>query len=183
MAGAAEIPPAAAPQPLVLRLAKTTAAVVAFTGSVLGIVFVLWPSLKPEPPSPTHRVDLSELRLERGVTKAAYLRRIHQPAGGLEDAVLNERGALASFDFEIEGYKNRRLPVVSQLVEARGGDVIEENRDIGLTPEATEDRGNWPIWVPLPRGERRRVFIQMQLYEPRGVIALKTLTTHPFLIR
>jgi len=176
-------PPAAAPRPHALRIARAATALVAFIGSVLGIIFVLWPSLKPEPPSPTRQVTLSQLRLERPVTFGAYLRRIHQDPGGLEDAVLNERGALASFDFVIEGYKNRSLPRTWQLIHADGGDVIDENRDIKLKPEVTKDSGNWPVWVPLPTGHRRRVFIEVMLYEPRGVIAMKTLRTSTFTVR
>jgi hypothetical protein len=179
MAGT-QVPPAVPSRPLALRLAKAIAALVAFVGSVLGIIFVLWPSLKPEAPSPTRRVALSGLTLERHVTFGAYLRRTHRAPGGLEDAVLNERGALASFDFVVEGYKNRRLPVAWQLIEASSGDVLKENRDTWITPEVTTDSGNWPVWVRLPGGQRRRVFIQVMLYEPRGVIALKTLRTHTF---
>lgn len=178
-----QVPPVVAPRPLAQRVPKAVAGVVAFAGTVLGIVFLLWPSLKPEAPSPTHRVTLSGLTLERSVSFGAYLRRTHQPAGGLEDAVLNERGALASFDFVIVGYKNRPLPLAWQLIEARGGDVLDENRDISIKPEVTKDSGSWPVWVPLPRGRRRRVFIQVELYEPRAVIALKTLRTHTFPIR
>lgn len=179
MAGT-QVPPAVPSRPLALRIAKGIAALVAFVGSVLGIVFVLWPSLKPEPPSPTRSVTLSGLTLERPVTFGAYLRRTHRPAGGLEAAVLNERGALASFDFVVEGYKNRRLPVAWQLIEARTGDVLKENRDTWITPEVTKDSGNWPVWVRLPKGQRRRVFIQLMLYEPRGEIALRTLHTRTF---
>jgi hypothetical protein len=134
-------------------------------------------SPKPEAPSSTRRVALSGLKLEPDVTRGAYLRRIHQPAGGLAAAVLNERGALVSFDFVVEGFKDRRLPLVWQLIDARGGDVLDENRDIWLKPDATKDSGNWPIWVPLRRARHRRAYIQVQLYEPRGVIALKTLRT------
>ncbi len=140
-------------------------------------------SPKPEAPSPTRRVAMSGLKVERPVTFGAYLRRIHQPPGGLADAVLNERGALVSFDFVIEGFKGRRLPLVRQLIDARGGDVLGEDRDISLTPEATKDSGNWPIWVPLRKAQHRRVFIQVQLYEPRGIIALKTLRTRNFPVK
>jgi hypothetical protein len=35
----------------------------------------------------------------------------------------------------------------------------------------------------LPRGKRQRVFIEVMLYEPRGVIAMKTLRTQTFTIR
>ena len=75
--------------------------------------------------------------------------------------MLNERGALVSFDFVIEGYKKRSLPLTWQLIEANGGDVLKENRDITLKPEVTKDSANWAAWVPLPRGHRRRVFIEV----------------------
>jgi hypothetical protein len=176
----APAPPAAPSRPLALRLGKSIAALVAFTASVLGIVFVLWPSLKPEAPSPTRDVQLSEPSLEQSVTFAAYLERIGQPPGGLEDAVLRERGALASFDFVIEGYKERPLPLTWQLIDARGGKVLNENDDIRLEAEVTKDSGTWHVWVPLPKGERKRVFIMIQLFQPDGVIALETLRTRTF---
>jgi hypothetical protein len=179
MTGTETAPPT---RPLVVRVAKATAAVVAFIGSALGVIFVLWPQLKPEPPSPTRRVALSELRLEQPVTFGAYLRRVHRDAGGLEDAVLKERGALVTFHFAIEGYKNRRLPIVSQLINARSGNVINENRDTWMQPEVTKDSGNWPVWVPLPRGHPRRVFVEVEFYEPRAVVPLRTLRTKTFTI-
>ena len=163
-----------------VRAAKAVAALVAFVASVLGVLFLLWPSLKPEPPSRIRKVDLSQLRLERPVTFGAYLRRIHQPPGDLTDAMLNQRGALASFDFKLVGYKDRRLPIAWQLIDTRAGEVLAENRDVWLEPEASNDSGNWPVWVPLPKGGRRRVFIEVKLYEPRGVVALRTLRTRAF---
>lgn len=180
MAGT-QVPPAT--PPLAVRLAKAIAALVTFVGGLLAIIFLLWPALQPEAPSRTRRVALSGLKLERPVTFGAYLKRIHQPPGGLEGAVLNERGALASFDFVIEGYKNRALPLTWQLIDADGGKVLNENRDIRLKPEVTKDSGTWRTWVPLPKRARRRVFILVELFEPRGVIALKTLRTRTFPIR
>jgi hypothetical protein len=168
------------PRPLAIRLAKGAAAVVAFIATVLGIVFLLWPSLKPEPPSPTRHVALSDLTLEHPVTFGAYLKRINQQAGGLEPAVLKQRGALAAFDFTIEGYKNRNLPLEWQLVDAGTGDKLDGNRDLSIKPEVTKDSGNWPLWVPLPKGKPRRLFITIQLYEPRGVVALGSLRTRTF---
>ena len=179
MAGT-QVPPAVPPRPLALRLAKAITALVAFLGSLLAIIFLLWPSLKPEPPSPTRHVALSGLELERPVTFAAYLKRVQQPPGGLEDAVLNERGALVSFDFVIEGYKNRPLPLTWQLIDARGGTVLDEDRAIRLKSEVMKDSGTWRAWVPLRKGKRRRVFILVQLFQPSGVIALKTLRTRTF---
>jgi hypothetical protein len=175
-----QVPPAASRRPLALRLAKAMAALVGFVGSLLAIIFLLWPSLKPEAPSPTRHVALSGLKLERPVTFGAYLKRIRQPPGGLEDAVLNERGALVSFDFVIEGYKNRPLPLTWQLIDARDGTVVDENPDIRLEPEVTKDSGTWRTWVPLSKRKRRRVFVLIELFQPRGVIALKTLRTRTF---
>ena len=174
--------PAPSPRPLAIRVAKGASAVVAFIAALLGVIFLLWPSLKPEARSPTRHVELTHLTLERPVTFGAYLRRINQPAGGLEPAVLKERGALAAFDFTIEGYKNRRLPLEWQLVDASTGEKLDGNRDLSIKPEVTKDSGNWPIWAPLPKG-RHRLFITIQLYEPRGVVALGSLRTRTFSTR
>jgi hypothetical protein len=176
----ADTPAPAPPRPLAIRVAKGAAAVMAFVATVLGIVFLLWPSLKPEAPSATRHVALGHLTLERPVTFGAYLKRISQQAGGLEPAVLKQRGALAAFDFTIEGYKNRGLPLEWQLIDAATGNRLDGNRDLSIKPEVTKDSGNWPLWVPLPRGRQRRLFITIQLYEPRGVVALGSLRTHTF---
>jgi hypothetical protein len=176
-------PAATPPRPLAIRLAKAVSAVVGFIAVLLGLIFLLWPSLKPEPPSPTRDVKLSHLTLERPVTFGAYLRRINQSAGGLEPAVLKQAGALAAFDFTVEGYKDRRLPLAWQLVDAGNGEKLDGNRDLSIKPEVTKDSGNWPLWVPLPKGHPRRLFIEIQLYEPRGVVALGSLRTRTFTSR
>jgi hypothetical protein len=172
--------PAESQRPLPIRLAKGASAVVAFVAAVLGVIFVLWPSLKPEAPSPTRGVELTHLTLERPVTFGAYLKRINQAAGGLEPAVLKQRGALAAFHFTIEGYKNSRLPLEWQLVDARTGERLDGNRDLSIKPEVPTDSGNWRLWVPLPKGRPRRLFITIQLYQPRGVVPLGSLRTRTF---
>ena len=172
--------PATPARPLGLRVAKGVAAVVAFIASALGVIFVLVPSLKPEPPSPTRNVELRHMTLEPAVTFGAYLKRINQPAGGLEKAVLRQHGALASFDYTIEGYKNRTLPLAWQLVDASNGNRLDGNRDLSIKPEVTKDSGTWPVWSALPGGRPRRLFIEVTLYEPRGVVPLGHLRTRTF---
>lgn len=181
--GETPAPPATPARPLPFRAAKAVAAVVAFIASALGVIFVLVPSLKPEPPSPTRHVELTHMTLERAVTFGAYMKRINQPAGGLEKAVLRERGALASFDYTIEGYKNRTLPLAWQLVDAGNGNRLSGNRDLSIKPEVTKDSGTWPVWTPLSRGRSRRLFIEVTLYEPRGVVPLGSLRTQTFMNR
>jgi hypothetical protein len=177
MTGTETAPP---PRPVALRVAKATAAIVAFVGSALAVIFLLFPQLKPEAPSPVRQVTLSQLELEPHVTFGAYLRRDHRDPGGLEAAVLKQPGALVTFHFVAEGYKDRRLPIVSQLINARTGNVMNENRDRWLEPEVTKDSGSWRAWAPLPSGRHRRVFIQVELYEPRGVVPMRTLRTKTF---
>jgi hypothetical protein len=162
--------------------ARSIAAVVAFVGMLLGIVFVLWPSLKPEGRPEKRSATLTKLTLDPMVTFGQYLDRIEQSRAPYEPDQLALRGALIEFRFSITGYRDKRLPLRWQLIDAESGDQIDHSRDIIIVPTATTDEGTWDVWVPHPKHRRRRLFVEIQLYDrlSGGPVPIGRLRTRVF---
>jgi hypothetical protein len=147
--------------------------------AVIGGLFALWPSIKPQGGPATKAARLSNLTLDRDITFGQYLDRkelSHEPYSA---ALLARRGAYVAFDFRVEGYRGKRLPLRWQLIDGRTGDQLDQSRDVSITPGATTDQGSWDVWVPLPRGHRR-FYVQVQLYDNAGVVPIGRLRTEPF---
>jgi hypothetical protein len=153
---------------------------VGFVATVLGVVFVLWPSLKPEGPAPSRRAAVSNVTLERNVAFGQYLDRVKISRASYGPADLARRGVLVEFDYTIEGYKGKRLPLRWQLLDAQSADQVAQSEDLGITAEATTDRGTWPLWVAVPRGATRRFTINIQIYKSGGDVPLSRARTARF---
>jgi hypothetical protein len=160
---------------------------------VAGLV-ALWPSIRPQdPPSKPARLSstkpqdppatkaarLSKLTLDRDITFGQYLDRKQISRKPYRAAVLARRGAYVAFDFRVEGYKGKRLPLRWQLMDARTSDQLDQSRDIAIKPDATTDQGTWDVWVPLPRGDRR-FYVEVQLYDDKGLVPIGRLRTKRF---
>jgi hypothetical protein len=165
---------------LPVRIARWTAAVVGFAATLTGLIFALWPALKPEGPPAVRSAKLSNLAVDRNITFGQYLDRIEQSRRPYGRAELAERGVLVQFDFAIQGYKGKRLPLRWQLIDARSGEQLDQSRDLLITPLASSDSGSWPVWVKTPRGRSRRLYVQLQLYNDRGSVPLSRLRTETF---
>lgn len=161
------------------RIAKAISAAVAFATTVTGLIFGLWPALRPEVPPATKGATLSNTTVDH-ITFGQYLDRAAKSRSGYRRAQLDRLGVLVSFDVDIKGYRNKRLPLQWQLIDARTGDQIARWPDHFLTPEATEDQGRWPIWVAVPRGHARRFFVEVQLLDDRGLVPLGHIRSHRF---
>jgi hypothetical protein len=151
-----------------LGSARAISAVVAFIGMLLGVIFVLWPSLIPPSPPATKSATLQELTLDQNVTFGQYLDRIEQSRAPYEPNTLARRGALVEFEFVITGYRDKRLALRWQLINAETRDQIDRSRDILIAPSATTERGTWNVWVPNPKRRSRRLYVQLQLYDDRA---------------
>jgi hypothetical protein len=149
-------------------VARAIVGAVGFAATVIGLVFVLWPSLKPEPPPADQGAALSNAQVEPGMTFAAYLDRISQSRGSLDRATLDERGAFVEFDFSVRGFKDKHLPLGWQLLDARDGVQLAQDRALRVTPRADRDSGVWNVWIPL-RHKARRMYAQIALYNLKGV--------------
>jgi hypothetical protein len=149
--------------------------------ALVGTFVILWPSLKPHDAPTTKAARLSNPTLDRDVNFGQYLDRKELSRKPYQDAQLARRGAFVAFDFRIEGYRGKRLPLRWQLVDARTRDQLAQSRDVAITPDATTDQGSWDVWVPVPRGHRR-LFVQMQLFDDEGIDGLiARLRTKTFL--
>jgi hypothetical protein len=163
------------------RLPVRAAAVGALI-ALVGVFLMLSPVLKPPDAPATRLARLSNLTLDEDVSFGQYLDRTGFPQRDYPAAQLARPGALVTVDYRVEGYRGKRLPLRWQLVDAHTSDLLYQSR-VDLTPEATTDQVSWPAWVPLPRG-RRRVFVQLQLYDVGGIVPIgrkrtRTFTTPP----
>jgi hypothetical protein len=162
------------------RVWRAAAAGVSFAVAVLGLVFLLWPSLKPEPPAAVKEAHLSDITVDRHVTFAAYLDRGAYSRMSITRADLRRMGVLIGFAFTIQGYKGRRLPLRWQLIDARTGEQVSQRQDLFIVPEAAADRSTFPIWVRPPSGRRRVFFVEVELRDDRSPAPLDRLRTPPF---
>jgi hypothetical protein len=161
------------------RVARATAAIVGFVATTIGIVFGLWPSLRPDPPATNRGAKLSDAQVEAGMTFGQYLDRIEQSRKPYGETDLARRGAFVEFDFSVRGYKDKFLPLRWQLVEARSGTQLDQSRDLRLKPQVSTDAGSWSVWVPMPR-RTRRMYVQIQLYNPAGTVPIGRVRTTEF---
>jgi hypothetical protein len=145
---------------------------------LIGLIFVLWPTLKPEEPPTTKAATLS-VTLDR-VSLGQYLDRTGQSRVGYPSAVLRRQGALVRFIVNIKGYRNTRLLLAWQLIDAQSGDLISQARNHHVAAEVTEDQGGEPIWVPVPRGCQRRFVIELELLDESRAISLASTRTPRF---
>jgi hypothetical protein len=150
------------------RVVRGIAGAVGFVATVIGLVFVLWPSLKPEPPPADQGATLANAQVEPGMTFGAYLDRIEQSRKPYDRATLDERGAFVEFDFVVRGWKDKHLPLGWQLLDARTGAQLDRSRALRVTPRADRDAGAWNVWIPL-RHRARRMYAQVALYNLHGV--------------
>jgi len=163
------------------RIPARSAAVGALI-ALVAVFLMLSPSLKPRDAPATRMAKLSNLTLDEDLSFGQYLDRVGFPQRDYPAAQLARPGALVTVDYRVEGYRGKRLPLRWQLVDARTSDLLYQSR-VNLTPEATTDQVSWPAWVPVPRG-RRRVFVQLQLYDVDGIVPIgrkrtRTFTTPP----
>jgi hypothetical protein len=144
--------------------------------AVIGIFFMLWPSLRPDDTPATKAARLSNPTLDRNISFGQYLDRKKLSRKPYQAPQLARRGAYLLFDFRVQGYKGKRLPLRWQLVDARTGDQVDQSSDISIRPDADTDQASWDFWVPFPRGHRR-LYVQLQLYDEDGTVPIGRLRT------
>jgi hypothetical protein len=171
-------PRASRPSPL--RAGRAVAAVVSFTATVVGLVFVLIPSLKPEGPAAEKDARLSVISFEDNRTFGQYLDVIDHKGSEYGPAYRRRRGTIVIVGYSIHGYKSKALPLRWRLVDADSGDQVGATKDRFIKAEANVDRGSWPLWVQIPRGRTRRFYIDVQIYNDRGAVAIHSLHTRRF---
>jgi hypothetical protein len=167
------------PWPGPVQLAKAIAAFATFAATMSGLIFGLWPTLKPAEPPATKGASLSNATVDQ-VSFAQYLDRVTQSRSPYRPAQLQSRGAVVTFDLNVKGYPDKRLPLQWQLIDARTGGQVGQSRDLSFVPTATDDHNSLLIWMPVPRGRNRRFFVEILLLDAGGVIPLGRIRTHRF---
>lgn len=152
-------------------LAAEIGGVVSTLATVIGLIFVLAPSLKPEPPPLRKEADFREIEVERNVTRAQYLQRIDRGPGSYAPQQLRESGVLVRFNVLMTGHKGDDLPLRWALYDARTGSQIHRDMGTTLTPEAETDEASWQVWTPLPE-ERGPYYVLLQLFEEDGLVPI-----------
>lgn len=156
-------------QDVLLDGLRLISAVVVFGATFLGIVFLLWPWLKPEGPPETRGAMLNNFTLDRKVTFGQYLDRIELSRAPYKPDQLGRPGVLVEFNVVITGYKGKRLPLRWQLIDEESGEQLHGSRDLLIVPGSSTDQNAWPVWVPRPKGRERHLFVKVTLYDPNGV--------------
>ena len=162
-------------------LLKLIAAVVTVSSSVVALLFLLWPQLRPEEPPKEGTATLSQLTLEPNVTRAYFLTRIGEGMASYTNAELARRGAFLDFHMEISGFKGDRLPLRWRLYDASNGKPISQETGLTITPDRTKVAGNQQFFVPFPK-ERGEFFVVVELVLKRehSVQQLDNLRTDTF---
>src|SRR5918994_1996658 len=130
----------------------------------LGLVFVLAPGLKPEPPAPKRSAMLTSVEFVPSLSMRQMLDRTDQSTEGLTRKELAARVVFLRYRFETVGYKGKELPIKTELIQANG-DQVHEQRPFAIVPQANEDNGTWFTWARLPRS-RARYRLLLQIFEP-----------------
>jgi len=166
---------ASAPRPWPARLldlsrrAKVTAltAVVALAAALVGLVFTLWPGLRPDPQVQLN-ATLKPLGMETKVRYADFLRR----TGGDPSGAAHIYGDLVYVQVETEGlkgYESRlRWYLYNAGAKARLPEEQQPDGNVRVVSGTTSDRYVIPVWVQPP-AEKGTYFLQFEL-KARGVL-------------
>lgn len=155
----------------VLVLAAEIGGVVSTLATVIGLVFVFAPNLKPEPPPLRKEAVFREIEVERNVSRAQYLQRIDRGLGSYAPRQLRESGVLVRFNVVMTGHEGDDLPLRWALYDERTGSQIHRDMATTLTPEAETDEASWQVWTPLPK-RRGPYYVLLQLFEEDGIVPI-----------
>ena len=160
---------------------KQAGVIVGLISGVVGLLFLLFPGLRPEAPGAgrDQSASLSGLSLVAPSTKGQYLDYSDQKKDGFTEKQLDQPGAMASFRLTVTGYKGKELTLQRQLIDAGSGDVIGETRDFTVQPgDVLKDRPFWD-WVALRPGHSTYVMV-FKLFADQDPLAVECKQTEPF---
>jgi hypothetical protein len=176
------------------RAVVSASALVAVVGAVLGLLFVLWPELRPDEPPPAMGAELGEAKLEPNVTLGDFvarrgdaLRRQAPETREFTPEQLARAGAILTFQAVIEGYEGERCTVRWSTFDAGTGRRLAGPANLVdqdgwptkyITPTAGRDQVDAEIWLPLPR-EPGPFFARVELLDP-GEVRLASLDSPAF---
>ncbi len=173
----------------------TATAAVALVAASVGLLFDLWPTLKPDPG--THiGAEMSVSAVERNVTYGAWLRRssgteqnyqarlaqyLHEAES---DRGLRIRGELAYVKVRVWGFKRRSVTLHWSVYNARTQQrtslegTIEQGQQSGVRLDAPTDEFVAEMWIPPARG-KSSYFVRIEAREADGTL-LAIADSSPF---
>jgi hypothetical protein len=126
---------------------------VTVVSSVVGLVFLFLPQLKPEPPPPERSAQLTERSFSRDLSFQQYLLRIDQPTASFSRERLEQRGAFVQFHFVVTGYEGKPLPLKWELFDAAAAIRWSSHGRSQSRPRATGTRATGTPGCRCPSGE------------------------------
>ncbi|MGI9113158.1 MAG: hypothetical protein ACR2GT_13350 [Gaiellaceae bacterium] len=143
-------------------------ALVGLIASVLGIVFIAFPAWRPQPPPDTGSIEISEanVRVRQPVSFGRYLKRLKLPPGNLSEQQLRRQGVLIEFPMQIEGFKNKQLPLRWELNDAATNDPVDEDEAVTIVPSTNNEGRTWFVWAPAPE-TTGKYYVTVTIYQPR----------------
>ena|SRR5436190_18350583 len=147
------------------KIATGAAAPVALAGSVIGLLFALAPRLRP-------CFGSSASFISAPVFPGVHFRDHLIREGATFTEARHETdpiGAEIRFDFDVSGYRGKRLPITWSLfrVDNRGSvaDVVPgQDRAAAMIvqPQTCSDRSGYDLWIPIPdRHKRYRALLEL----------------------
>jgi hypothetical protein len=146
--------------------------------TLVGVMFTLRPSLKPDEPPAVKGATLEALSADEIITRRQYFQRAQLPITGLTADELETKGIFVTFRLSIEGFKGKKLPLRWELINATTGDEVGEAASTIFKPLASRDSASWQEWIPLPVTPRTYV-IYVRLYDPSGTVPLAAERSAP----
>jgi hypothetical protein len=164
-----------------MRLAKQAGVVVGLCSAVVGLVFVFFPGLKPEPhaPPPDRSAAITGVVMNPWTKRGQFLDYSDQSKLGFTKQQLGQVGASAFARVTIAGFRGTTLTLERQIVDARSGDVVGQTRDFRVRPSADKVSHRWWDWAPLRQGRGSYVMV-IKLLDERTRAAIACGQTPPF---
>ena len=169
-------------------------AVVALVSSLTGIVFDLWPELRPDPRTRLAG-DVSIFAVDPGVTYGEYLertsfsdedrrRRIALVCNGRQMCgQLSLRGEQVYIETTVEGFKRRAVVLRLSLYVAATQRRVAGVSDVEVARErldAPSDRAVVPVWLICPPARSAKSFVRVELYHRGDDVLLAVADSKPF---
>lgn len=134
---------------------------VGLISGVAGLVFLFFPQLRPEvnKPPADQSATITGVVVNPHTTRGQYLAYSDQSRLGFTKQQLSVAGASAFARVTIVGYRNRKLTLARQLIDARTGNVVGQARDFLVSPTADRVSHRWWDWVPLRSGRGSYIMV------------------------
>ena len=163
-----------------LNAIKAIGAVAGTVTGVLAVIFLLFPSAKPdEPPTPTPlpaemRGLLSNAVVTPGTTWGFYAEQYGN--ADLQGRPAATLGVMIRYTVEIRGLVGRTCYVNGRLVDTVANQWVGETWQQGMIPEAMVDTSNMVLWIPttVTPGTYHAILI---LYNQNGTELNRIATT------